>query len=885
ASLSLVAFASENNALQLWATLPAHNSVTSQRVLDAVTPSGLTEFPLVQAYHWPSLGNGVCPNGFATTPQVVAPQSSAPQPTMANPLANVRLELSAEPVGIAYSVLSDNLFNVMIRLSQFSALADWTTLHQQLCQLNPTDPACERTTSTNQPATTQATKSDLARAKQLPPPPGLGLPAAASKVTANALDFDAADHLSTVKDVYHPALGDQHLITYTLRYVNRGSGASTGLKADIVTWGQMRLPDGLPLSDEYGQYDWLLIDLGNLAPGEEKLITFAGRTDFNYDPGNNVGWATIDVVIYDDSGTVYSDQLDWLYLDHQLDRAAPTVGVQAVPALLGPGQSIINGFAFDQSNVPTLQLDVNGANHSCVDETPADGQWACPIDLGSPIEGSTISVRARATDEYGHTGEWSQPVLFTVDAQSPVLTLNPLSGPILGVNDLTLSGQLADNRLIDRVEVCIDDSCAEHVTADLTLDQTSLPKTTFVYDDVPATPQALDFKSRCYGGGEIQRTFTVADAFTVADIDVGLNITHPYRYDVTAWLVAPSGHWSNLIFQGTSADNYDVRLNDAALVLNATDKSEHDLAAPYFKHERRPDRPLSVFNGEAAQGDWNLILCDYIPDEDDGFYNRAQLIFTAATLPIQTNGAWQYTLPDTGDQDGVARTLALFGVDSVGNRVTDMLPVAFSVDTVAPVINVTDAVAQVNLPAVVIAAEDVITQVSVLAGTVSDGSGLSELYALVRDPYGDTFTQTLPIADGAWRVVLPIAGLGNYTVWVNALDQAGNAATTQWQVTVTLVTVYKAWLPVMFNGATTNAVVAPTVEQPTPIGPETPAPTEMPLPTSTSIPTLEAMPEPTIAPRLKATPPPTIEPPPIELTPVPEGTALPQAARSNLSRH
>jgi hypothetical protein len=62
-ALNLVALASEEDALQLWATMPASNPLNSPRVANpALSPAQrAAPFALTHAYHWDNLDSGICP--------------------------------------------------------------------------------------------------------------------------------------------------------------------------------------------------------------------------------------------------------------------------------------------------------------------------------------------------------------------------------------------------------------------------------------------------------------------------------------------------------------------------------------------------------------------------------------------------------------------------------------------------------------------------------------------------------------------------------------------------------------------------------------------------------------------------------------------------------
>ncbi|MFZ0546257.1 MAG: LamG-like jellyroll fold domain-containing protein, partial [Candidatus Promineifilaceae bacterium] len=103
AALGLLAVATEEDALQLWSTMPVRNPVNSARVVNPV--AGLTDehtFPLVRAYFWNSLADGQCGNGR------LSGDGSGPT---GGPFADSDLQfsISAEPVGTTYSFMNDEL--------------------------------------------------------------------------------------------------------------------------------------------------------------------------------------------------------------------------------------------------------------------------------------------------------------------------------------------------------------------------------------------------------------------------------------------------------------------------------------------------------------------------------------------------------------------------------------------------------------------------------------------------------------------------------------------------------------------------------------------------------------------------------------------------------
>jgi subtilisin-like proprotein convertase family protein len=124
-SLDLLAFATEEDALRLWAVMPSANPVNSARVVETTGFAGESqEFAFTRRYHWDSLDAGLCPNG-----------SDGTVPTEYLD-TDVQVHISAEPVGTAYSFVGDNLFWLWGMLLE-NKLADVTTFFDFLT----TDPA------------------------------------------------------------------------------------------------------------------------------------------------------------------------------------------------------------------------------------------------------------------------------------------------------------------------------------------------------------------------------------------------------------------------------------------------------------------------------------------------------------------------------------------------------------------------------------------------------------------------------------------------------------------------------------------------------------------------------------------------------------------------
>ncbi len=130
-------------------------------------------------------------------------------------------------------------------------------------------------------------------------------------------------------------------------------------------------------------------------------------------------------------------------------------------------------------------------------------------------------------------------------------------------------------------------------------------------------------------------TLDVGDAFIVGDVDVGLNLRHERRGEISITLQSPAGTLVPLIQDPHGQDpseNYDVRVDDVSP--NPRDDGDDDhVAFPYYERTIAPvtlflnTGGLNAFEGEAAAGAWRLYVCDRHTSAHDGDLKRWSLFF------------------------------------------------------------------------------------------------------------------------------------------------------------------------------------------------------------------------------------------------------------------
>lgn len=103
----------------------------------------------------------------------------------------------------------------------------------------------------------------------------------------------------------------------------------------------------------------------------------------------------------------------------------------------------------------------------------------------------------------------------------------------------------------------------------------------------------------------------VADAGTILDLDVQLNITHTFIGDLVIDVSSPAGTTVRLHDEaGADADNINTTYND-------------DGAGT------APAQALSAVDGQQKQGSWTLLVTDVFPGADDGVINTWGLVIEA----------------------------------------------------------------------------------------------------------------------------------------------------------------------------------------------------------------------------------------------------------------
>jgi subtilisin-like proprotein convertase family protein len=610
------------------------------------------------------------------------------------------------------------------------------------------------------------------------------LPAGAEVITYDDGWFSSSG------DILRMSIGDGEKAAYRLELTNVGQSVASNVSV-AITASELSLDNAPTLVGDFLWRDTL--NLGDIAPGERKTATFSGTVAFNV--GNTAeisGFVSVDASLSYEHSAYVGEPVRTHSIQHRIDYAPPSyVGISQPRTLIGLGGNQVKGVVHDESAVPTLTLqaqspagglssfDCPGA--SSADGAPSDGAWSCAWDVGTgAVNDDVFALRVRATDRLGQVSLWSRWLTLTLDTQPVTLSLDSATESALGdgwlaAGETSLSGQALDNRLASQVMACQagGQACRR---AEFGLDTQTLSQTVYVYDDAPAAPISIGAANACQGGELIVRSFVVSDSFNVASVKLGLNADLAYRNTLVATLGSPSGKQVTLHYPlGYPGQNLDVTWDDAAWNILFSEESFHNTAAPYYENARRPDQNLDGLAGENAQGVWTLSLCDHFSlAADNGFYNRSRLILSVDRLPANTRAWWRYSLPEVEGQDGVTRTVELYGLDSVGNRST-ALSLTFSVDTVPPVIThlTHTTTLRPGYP-------------FLIAGSVSDGGGIRAMQVSGIAPGQGYVAGVMALeyepsigfgrnsATWSYTDTSQLTQPGDYSLWVEAVDDAGN---------------------------------------------------------------------------------------------------------------
>ncbi|MBU2939409.1 proprotein convertase P-domain-containing protein [Lacinutrix sp. C3R15] len=168
-------------------------------------------------------------------------------------------------------------------------------------------------------------------------------------------------------------------------------------------------------------------------------------------------------------------------------------------------------------------------------------------------------------------------------------------------------------------------------------------------------------------------TITIENDIPLSDINISVDITHPYIGDVVLELISPQGTTISLIAtQCDSNPDMLVTFDDAgSSAINCSSTS------PAISGTLQPIQALSALNGESSLGDWTLNITD-TGIGDDGYLNSWSITycgvqngtlgidtFSESSIKMYPNPATNYVTITSNDGEELAVTL----YDLLGRKV------------------------------------------------------------------------------------------------------------------------------------------------------------------------------------------------------------------------
>lgn len=180
----------------------------------------------------------------------------------------------------------------------------------------------------------------------------------------------------------------------------------------------------------------------------------------------------------------------------------------------------------------------------------------------------------------------------------------------------------------------------------------------------------------------LTRTFSVASALTVSDVDIGVLVTHNSRGNVRLSLTSPAGTTVNLITNiGGTADHINVLFDDEAAAAISTHTANDTITiVPPYQRTFRPASVLSAFDGQNAAGTWTLRICDSQPGTT-GTFTRADLYITQPYADLSLNKTVSNSAPANGASASYTLTLTNASASpstATGVTVQDTLPLGIN---------------------------------------------------------------------------------------------------------------------------------------------------------------------------------------------------------------
>ena len=476
-SLKLVALASEEEALQLWATMPDKNPLNSPRVISPLAAGrDLSSFALTQYYEWPTLpvAPGILPNDgqFAD--------------------ADLLVTLTAVPSGATVGYLNSDLLDVLSPDSRLDADLDGVLDLALPVDSNPIPLADGQAIAYTISYTNRGEASISNAQLALTAYGGLQLDGNNTQVVDLGPIAPGESGIITINAVVDASLNDQSAeLTAVLSDDTHEPFDWFWIQHDLDTAGPTGLTIETPLRYVQPQSQTifgLVADASSISQVEVEFVEMpSGSTTTLLCPdGNDDGvwscqWPTGTLVDVDnvDIRARATDQVgnqsawtDWRTLTVDLTPPTVLLDTAVTDALqdgyLGPDELLITGIIQDNNEAQSVELCLlEAAAEACftISATPGDtpdGTWlldTAPLQQG---DGITQTMTLVGLDALGNQSEVISET-YQIDTMAPVITMTTVLtevtlADLASGTPVVLGGLVQDGGEVAQVVVRLEDS-------------------------------------------------------------------------------------------------------------------------------------------------------------------------------------------------------------------------------------------------------------------------------------------------------------------------------------------------------------------------------------------------------------------------------------------
>jgi subtilisin-like proprotein convertase family protein len=243
--------------------------------------------------------------------------------------------------------------------------------------------------------------------------------------------------------------------------------------------------------------------------------------------------------------------------------------------------------------------------------------WA--IEVNPPV-----ALAGTVRDQFAHS-PIARARIGIVETGQHVLTntqgwygFEDLSG---GTYSVQFTGACYDTLAVDSVTI---------VSGQTTTLDTSLAASATQVLDLASQGSPVSIPDYPSNGASFSMTVNQSDV--ICDLDVTVNVTHPWVGDLELWLIGPASDTVQLVFVGDSCLDLGANIVNCRFDDEAT-QAFSEGSAP-FTGSWRPYQPLSAFDNTQLQGQWSLRARDNCEGDIGSIQNFTLHVTTALSTGV-----------------------------------------------------------------------------------------------------------------------------------------------------------------------------------------------------------------------------------------------------------